>query len=162
MTKSEGAELVQELADKQALLELVTRYCRAVDRHDEDLLLSCYHPDAFDDHGAQKGTPQEMIAYMRRGPMDPSGPRRQLALTNCLFDVQGDVAWGECYLETRVIVGEQVERGLARYADRYERRDGEWRIARRTVILEHARPGLRIDDFEQGARDKTDPTYRRD
>src|SRR3954470_18611345 len=88
------AELLQELLDKQQLYELLARYCRAVDRADGELLLSCYHPDATDDHGTCKGSPAELLAYLRRGTMNPEvtpGPM-QHAITNALFEVDGDVA----------------------------------------------------------------------
>ena len=39
---------LQELLDKQALYEVVARYCRGVDRADEELVRSAYHPDAIE------------------------------------------------------------------------------------------------------------------
>ena len=44
---------VQALVDKQAILEVLTRYCRALDRGDAALIASAYHPDAVDDHGGK-------------------------------------------------------------------------------------------------------------
>ena len=44
-------ELVQQVADRQALTELVALYCRAVDRRDFALLEQLYHPEAVHDHG---------------------------------------------------------------------------------------------------------------
>ena len=54
-----------------------------------------------------------------------------------------------------------------RYVDRFERRDGEWRIARRTVVHDWSRQlptapeslGLPLAGFAQGRRDRTDPVY---
>ena len=54
-----------ELLDKQALQEVVRRYCRAVDRSDGELFLSCYHPDAFDDNGPYSGSPAKMLAALQ-------------------------------------------------------------------------------------------------
>ncbi|MEI6002085.1 hypothetical protein H3V53_34635 [Paraburkholderia bengalensis] len=31
------------------------RYCRGIDRIDWDLVRTCYHPDAFDEHGSSGG-----------------------------------------------------------------------------------------------------------
>jgi hypothetical protein len=45
------AKQLQTLIDKQALHELVLRYCRACDRRDFALLRSLYHDEAIDDHG---------------------------------------------------------------------------------------------------------------
>lgn len=52
MTPAPAPESLQELVDKRALAEVVMRYCRGVDRADEELIVSCFHPDAVDEHGA--------------------------------------------------------------------------------------------------------------
>jgi hypothetical protein len=54
-----------------------------------------------------------------------------------------------------------------RYVDRFERREGEWRIARRTVVHDWSRQlpaaheslGLPLGDFAQGRRDGSDPVF---
>ena len=51
------ADTVQQLIDKQQLLELSLEYCRAIDRRDFVRLRSLYHDDAIDDHGGMfRGT----------------------------------------------------------------------------------------------------------
>ena len=42
---------VQELLDKQAITDLLTRYMRAVDRGDVATVRGCYLPGATEDHG---------------------------------------------------------------------------------------------------------------
>lgn len=44
------SEGLQELLDRQAIYDVMMRYCRGVDRFDADLITSAYHPDARDDH----------------------------------------------------------------------------------------------------------------
>lgn len=54
-TRSDDSALhgvVQLLADKQAIHDVVMRYCRGIDRFDLGAVLACYHHDAEDDHGA--------------------------------------------------------------------------------------------------------------
>jgi hypothetical protein len=56
----------------------------------------------------------------------------------------------------------------ARYVDRYERRDGQWKIARRTVVHDWTRVDP-VDKthgqahvYRQGVRSREDESYRRD
>jgi hypothetical protein len=163
---SHADSAVRELLDKQALYELVTRYCRAIDRCDEELLRSCYHPEAIDEHGNFNGNVEGFIEYFRAdgGALDPTrrpGPM-QHCLTNTRFEIDGDSAHGETYFESREVRDGSVRRGMGRYIDRYERRNGDWRIAHRRVILEHhERAGLDPSQFIQGTRDRNDPSYDR-
>ena len=156
--------LLQELLDKQALNELVVRVCRAVDRADVELLRSCYHQDAIDDHGSFVGTVDELIDFMGTRSLAPerrSSPI-QHSITNTLFEIHGDVAYGESYVEARrVDEGRLWIEGLGRHIDRYERRDGQWRISHRRVVLEYAGEGFEVSDFAVGYRDRRDPSYRR-
>lgn len=152
---------LQELCDKQALLELNLRYCRAVDRCDLALLLSCFHPDAVDDHGTFRGSPAEIfpaILEKMRG-MAPA----QHILDNALFEVAGDLAWGELYMSVRTADADAASPpdAFGRNLDRYERRDGEWRIAERRVIIERFFPDRAVDrtKFLAGRKDRLDPSY---
>ncbi len=154
-------ERLRALCDKQELLELVTRYCRAVDRCDLDLLLSCYHPDAIDDHGTFKGRPADVFPAIldRFRAMPPT----QHILSNALFEIHGDVAYGEVYMAVRT-GGPDPAPGpepFGRNLDRYERRGGPWRIAQRRVIIEKL-PGDRDHTgFLLGRKDRRDPSYKR-
>jgi len=47
-TMTESA--LEELVARNAITEVLYRYCRGVDRRDWELLRSCYHPEAQDDH----------------------------------------------------------------------------------------------------------------
>lgn len=162
MTEISEADL-RELLDKQRIQDVVLRVARAINRCDEDLLLACYHPDATEDHGRYKGDIPGLLAYLRQRPMDPAQPPIQHAMTNTLVDLDGDVAWAESYGEVRTVQPDgSVARTFSRYLDRFERRDGAWRIARRQVVLEGGRPGLTLTDFAAGSRDRTDPSYARE
>lgn len=44
-------DLLQQMLDREAIRDLVWRYCRAVDRRDFAALSALYHPDAIDEHG---------------------------------------------------------------------------------------------------------------
>jgi ketosteroid isomerase-like protein len=154
----DAQDATQILLDERAIYELLTRYSRGVDRCDEELLRSCYHPDATDDHGWFKGLgidfAGEVVARHKGGPIT------QHSISNVRLDVRGDVAYGETYVTLRTTGpnGEPVS-GFGRYIDRFERRDGEWRIADRKVTLEGAPPGQDLTRFLQATQDRTDPSY---
>lgn len=139
LTEAEEAAL-RDLLDRQALSDVVVRYCHGVDRTDGELLGSAYHPDAFVDHGAVfRGSATDFVAFAVQRV------RTQLAccqhyVTNQRFDVSGDVARGETYVVSVSVDarGAQPVRTVlgGRYLDDFERRAGEWRIGRREVIVE--------------------------
>jgi SnoaL-like domain len=159
-----------QIADKQALYELVVKYCRAIDRCDEDLFLSVFHDDALLDPGHTfAGTPKEFVEYLNSaGRWSPGKRERRIqhAVSNSLFDVVGDVAYGETYVEVREIVDGERFAVVARYIDRYERRGGDWRIARRRVVRDFLVPSderaFPPSAPVGGSRDLGDPSYERD
>jgi hypothetical protein len=162
-TVKETLRQMQELLDKQELLELVTRYCRSVDRCDLELLLSCFYEDAIDDHGTFSGRPHDVFpAILDRFR---SLPPTQHIISNALFEVEGDVAYGEVYTGVRTsdASGAFVHGGMGRQIDRYERREGEWRIAHREVIVDWFDPGPGREHltFDKSKKSFDDTSYRR-
>jgi len=161
------ATSLEELLDKQALHELLMRYCRGVDRNDAELLASVYHSDAYDDHGIYRGDAHGFVEWVL-GRQE--GTRSSMhCILNEYFTLDGDVAHGECYFvwcatspEDAAAPPELTMTG-GRYIDRFERRDGEWRIARRQVVLEWGRVFLQteapLDAFVSARRDRSDPSY---
>jgi ketosteroid isomerase-like protein len=155
---------LQELLDKQALFELVYRYARAVDRNDGELLLSCYHPDAYQHQGYYEGGPEGLLAALQAYVMTANVPGPlQHSMSNAVFEVKGDVAYGESYCQMRMVAASgEINLGMCRYVDRFERRDGVWKIIHRRTIMEQRRPGLKPAPFLKGSRDRSDPSYERD
>jgi hypothetical protein len=162
---------VEELIAKQAITEVVYRYCRGVDRFDRDLVRDCYWPEATDEHGSFQGTRDEYLEWLF-GRMLPRFAWSQHFIGNVLIDqLDLDNGWAKCesYGQSRHHRPSDVpEHNLIsgfRYVDDFERRHGEWRIARRICPLEW----VRVDDhslfFEsppthrRGTRDRLDPVY---
>jgi len=150
-----SAEALQLMLDKMALHELVQNYCRAVDRRDYALLESVYHPDSIDDHSPMfKGSGPEFVRWV------PSSVERfeltQHVIVSASFVVDGTIAEGECFIVAYHLRKQEPQRETiahGRYLDRYEKRDGVWRIARRSVIYEKDR----IDPVDPGAKISLDP-----
>jgi ketosteroid isomerase-like protein len=155
---------LQELLDRQAIAEGVQRYARGIDRRDVDLVASCYHPDAIDDHGTFIGTGRELAEWAigRHEAMIST----QNHITTHLVELDGDTAHGETYYHVVVRDPSGIVRYIGgRYIDRFERRDGEWRIAARLCLVESMSEAQGADMSHRagtpGARDHTDPSYQR-
>lgn len=74
------------------------------------------------------------------------------------------MAFVESYVQLRSELPEgALVSGFGRYIDRFERREGAWRIARRHVTVEgvSAASGFRTDQFVAAWRDRQDPCYER-
>src|SRR5690606_34766002 len=54
-----ASSAIQEMLDRESIRNVVWRLCRAMDRADIELFRSCYHEDAWDDHGYYKGPVSE-------------------------------------------------------------------------------------------------------
>ena len=154
--------ILQLLIDERDITALLHRYCRGVDRLDEELIRSCYYPDSHDDHGTFTGSGYEFAAHIMRTHKDQ--PICQHALTNISLDIQGDVAFGESYSMLRTTREGKLVFGFGRYIDQFERRVGQWRITRRIVTLEgqDGTSGFDTDQFAKATRNRLDPSYNRE
>lgn len=165
------SERFQELADKQEIHEAVLRYCRGVDRCEPDLIRSAFHPDAFDDHGAFRMPALEFadaITKQKREKMEFSVHR----ITNHLIEIDGDTAISEAIVSSvQRVRGETFTQfSGSRYLDRFEKRDGEWRIAYRLIVHdwdgsaelgEWRMADIPADTFTMGGRGSEDPIINR-
>ncbi len=137
------------LLDREAIREALYRYCRGIDRADEDSLRSAYWPDATDRHGAYNGPAtgfiDQALPQLRR-----HSPRSHI-IGNILIELHGSQAAVESAFmalqSSQGRDGQSRETFLCgRYADRFEKREGQWRIAERVVIYdwidERPRPEL--------------------
>jgi ketosteroid isomerase-like protein len=157
------AEL-RTLLDKAQIHDALMRYSRGVDRGDGELVISVFHPDATLDMG--------------RGPMPPAalaeGITKMTAtgtmhfIGNEYVEVDGDTAYSETYFISYATITDSDKSATrsrgGRYLDRFERRNGQWKIARRLLVDEWSR----IDDLpasmappagRAGLRSKDDPVY---
>ena len=139
MTPDELERTVRELADRQAILDCLMNYSRGVDRLDRELLLSCYHEDAVDDHGMFVGDREEFADWVV-GMHSGTHLSHQHCLFNHSCDLDGDVAHTETYYMFAGMnrVGTPLVTSGGRYVDRFEKRDGRWAIADRVCIRDWA------------------------
>ena len=170
MTQSQNTKL-QQLIDRQEILDCLTRFSRGMDRFDRDVFLSAFHTDAVIAAGPFVGGPVDLFAWASQ-LHDQGQQATHHNLLNLTCDIDGDVAHTELYYlfvgrnrdDTNWIAG-------GRYIDRLERRNGVWKIALRTNAIEWSGlvptmplPFSHVPDiYGNGtpARSKDDPSYRR-
>jgi hypothetical protein len=163
------AKTLEDLLAESEIKDVHIRFCRANDRRDEELFRSCFHPDAVVE--LHEPLSVDAIANLA-GQMLSRYTVTQHQTSNQLVEVNGDVAWAEHYtISFHRIAADETgpERDWiahGRYIDRMERRDGEWRIARRKLVVDYTRldpvppgdPAL-PGGTGGGARDRSDPSY---
>lgn len=176
MTQPAGVhqDTLEDMLAKHHIREVLARYARAIDRADGPLLRSCYHADAIEEHGgnfagnAWAYVEQAIPKVMLMGPM-------QHLLGNSCIQLAGDVAHVETYVWTFARVSDGARDWDTftggRLLDRFERRDGMWRIAHRRTIFDWNRDapaaeGWCLGRFKPGTpgmllgrKGRADPSY---
>jgi len=129
---------IQELQQRAAIEDVLTRYCRALDWLDAESLEEVFWPDAEIDYGFFRGSGEAFVPFLLE--VETRAARRWHASLNSAVRIDGDRAEVESYglaqgtaahedrLTDTVFAG--------RYLDVFECREGEWRIARRKFVLD--------------------------
>jgi hypothetical protein len=170
------SQKIEHMLARDEIREVLARYARGVDRADDELLKSCYHADGIEEHGgnfagnAWQYVDNAMPRIRSMGPM-----QHLLGTSHIEFD--GDVACVETYLWTfarLTIEGKDMDTFTGgRLIDRFERRNGEWKIAHRRTVFDWNRdtrssqgwcvglfkpgtPGMHL-----GTKDRSDLSYHR-
>lgn len=136
---------LDRLIDEAALRRLVQQYASAVDRNDGPIFASLFVEDAvvegpgfrFAGHEQLRAVPGQ-LAQQFRGTMH--------CVFNQLVTIEGDRARGETYCIAYHGLVDEAGHPMTldwaiRYQDRFVRRDGEWRIAYRLLVVEWTRTG---------------------
>lgn len=132
---------LETLRAKEALRTLVTRYSRAVDRRDLDMLRGLYAPDAFDHHGGMyEGGIDGYIAFLHRALARYEATTHYVV--QCDFYVDGARAEGEVHKINyhREAADPQIEVVTgSRSLDHYILREGRWYFQSRAITLDWVR-----------------------
>ena len=151
----------EQLSDIQEIREVALRYSHGVDRLDGDCMKSAYWPDATDDHGTFVGNAHEFVDHCMKSHLRWDWTMH--SIYNHMIDLDDETnARGEVYNISHLARTEagEVDTWYGRYLDRYEKRDGEWRIAHRvcsnngTSLIKA--PAMAVDaaKFRQAAFDR--------
>jgi hypothetical protein len=164
-----SAEL-QALLDRQAIVNVLLRYCRGVDRKDRAALETVYWPEAHDDHVHSRLSGPDYVNHVLAATAEM---RTAHHLGNILVEFDGPTAArSEAYfLALHEMPGEdgalEFLQLSGRYLDHFEKRGATWRIRDRTLVFDFRQthpaqafdtPWLaRID--RRGAAFPDDPLY---
>jgi hypothetical protein len=172
MPEVDSDQALQRIVDKESIREVLSRYCRGLDRMDKEMAYSVWWEGgtAFYD-GIFEGTGHEFVDWIweSHGRME----RHSHQITNVLihFDSDGSGEFEHANSEAYVTVvlwtlpdadGRQIEIvGRGRYLDRWSKRSGAWAIEHRIHLLDMSTmlPLTRGDISAGSTRDETDLSF---
>jgi hypothetical protein len=171
------------VADRLEIEDVLHHWCRAIDRRDYEGIRAVYHPDALDSHSPAhfEGNVDALITWIR--DRHETIPFALHAISNLIIEFAGpDDAVVEAVVTTvqhypadgdPVILKAREARpettfdmiAFARYVDHFRRRDDEWRIQRRMVVMDsqmlvEVGGGAMAAGARLGRRDLDDPIYQ--
>jgi len=170
-------ESITNLIAKQAIREVIITYARALDRLDEALLRTVFHPGAQHAHffkgpssdpsiPSQPGNPGDFVAFAIAVLKTHRRTHHQLG--NILIELDGaEVAFAETYFTAwhrmrpkgdPLAAADAFDTEMdyfvgGRYIDRFARIDGDWRITHRTGMTDW----MRIEAPNSRGFDDVDP-----
>lgn len=128
---------------RQDITEILHRYARGWDRLDEAALRSCFFEDSTHQHGGFEGRSHDFIT----GGLKAVQVNKMMThiVSNVSIEVMGEKASSECYFlahhrrpgKTEGTFEDWFIKG--RYLDKFENREGVWRIAHRVGLSDFAR-----------------------
>lgn len=166
------------LEDRAAISDVIAAYAHAIDRRRWGMMERLFHPDAQFQFGTVLGDWRGFVEQAR-AIIDPClATQHQLGQIQFGFDGEKS-----CHTETYMTAMHTVPAGYpvaevfpdkgkiysavvaGRYVDRFEKRDGEWRIAQRSGLYDWREfrevEGVDLSDTPEGAagyHDERDPS----
>ena len=151
-----------EVLDKHAISDVIMTYARAIDRLDEAMLRSVFHPDSQHAHGfigpssdpslpSKPGAPGDFVAYAFDVLNTHTRTHHQLG--NIFIELDGNDAYAESYFTAyhrMRALGDPMAAENAydtemdflvggRYLDRFQKREGTWKISHRAGLTDWMR-----------------------
>ena len=140
---------LESLIAKQDITELIYLYMRGLDRWDAELLHSLFHQDAWCEYGFMNGGAGAFIDYCMEALAGHEANHHFVG--NILIDVDGDEAFGEVYFNAyHKIRGDEGFEDMiiaGRYLDRYQRRQGQWKFAYRSELVDWSHSAPTCDPY---------------
>ncbi len=142
---SDLAKRLDILESRIAIRDIVSNYCLGFDNHDWARFIGVWHEDAIWEIGPPFGTftGHTEIQSAVDDIFYPFWRETHHLTTNLVIEFTGDdSATGICNVDC---MGAAIEEGVvqmvgATYRDDFERRDGQWKIAKRNVTMHYFNP----------------------
>jgi len=135
---------IDELESRAALRDLVTDYCQGFDNHDWNQFISIWHEDAVWDIGPPFGVFEGHagISEAVHEVLYPVWRETHHLTSNLRLTFRdADHARGVCDVDCMGATKDDVVQMIsATYTDEFERRDGVWKIAKRSVVIHYFNP----------------------
>jgi ketosteroid isomerase-like protein len=133
-------DLAMLMAERE-IRAVLYRRARATDGRDLAAALSCYHPDATEDHEGFDGPIRDYLrtaspVFVGQSPVEINFH----LIGNVEIEVHGDSAFCQSYFICALTARENGSArdylNAGRYLDDFEKRDGLWRISRRRCVYD--------------------------
>jgi hypothetical protein len=141
---------LEQLIDCENIRNCLALYCKGVDRTDADLIRQAYWPDVDASQLDFRGDCEAFLAWSFPSVAKMDFMSHQIG--NVLIELDGDRADVQTnFISYRRVAADGGLKGFVsggRYLDRFEKRGGVWKIAKRLVVpdwsheLGMAPPGL--------------------
>lgn len=153
--------------ERQEILDLISRYCRAVDRADYAAVRDVYAADGVDHHTGFSGSADDFVEWLKQRSAVLTGTMHILGTH--LAEVDGDTAtaetygtahhWGEPYDHPSI----NFTSGF-RYLDRLRKEPDGWKIVERHAVREWTKSDATLLQSPEGpgfrgARGPSDPLF---
>lgn len=162
---------MSELEAKAEITDALLRYTRGIDRLDGDLVASAFHPGAqCVDYGADPMSIEDFVTYaIPRLGEAYTATQHRVSNIAIEFDEGHRAAVCEAYVLAFHVQAAEPHPRLhtfnGRYVDRFQFRNGAWKIATRTLRVDWSRVET-IEETMRGTwvdsgRDRNDIVYQR-
>ena len=156
-----------DMLNKQKITEVLYRYCRGIDRGDQEMATSVWHSDGVADYGpgVYAGSGAGFVDWVWKMNALEQHALYQHRITNILIKVGGNQAVSEAYFAAHILGRNEqgnphLSNHYGRYADEWSCRNGVWGIDRRTQIFDFFTSDLAEPvPGHRGTRDENDRSH---
>jgi hypothetical protein len=147
---------IARIEDEREIRNCLHLYCRGVDRRQPEILRELFWEDSKVEYGMFEGNGLEFANVVSSWFEEGGVHNTSHLLGNVTIALDGDRAFSEAYLNAHHRLtnaeGDFYDSIFGcRYQDRFERRDGTWKIAFRRLVFDWFRDFQDTGDWDAGS-----------